>query len=468
LAPFFGHDESKGLIDEARRTLLTLTKTNRRLNSIATPFLYHALDIPDRPTLYLLILSLLNSPRLAYLVREVRVRLNLTDWFPESELEANNRLMKEFPFRGMAMSEKHSRFLSIFPHLKDALTLDHLDCMRFAPTGEEMFGFLLTVTQNLNTLQIIVPSNLDDDYHLVASGTSSPLRVSFAVLPRLERLLIAADGYQDELTVPQQMPGVFLSGRKVKNLEFWAPYLGDEEIGTDGWEHVETLRMEDAEISGRWFYELCKRSHPPLKCLQIQTSYWCDCSEEYDNDKPGLDEDLSLCADTLQKLHIYIDSDDISRQPRLGFQKRLSCLPSMKLLTDLTIQARFLFSSLNDMKTALMSERLPVSLRRLQLSEYGDLCASKNTWSTGGWVETDNDYPHLVMYGVRELAKANDKLPHLESVRVKLEKQDPWGILQDFDERASWKWEDTSDGRFSLLEVVPARLDSSAGDRVVV
>lgn len=173
---------------------------------------------------------------------------------------------------------------------------------------------------------------------------------------------------------------------------------------------------------------------PPLRHLEIK---YAEQRPKRNNNNPGVDESLRYCIDTLRALELEDLSDFVFLDVHLGSHRRLTCLPSMKVLTDLSIQTRYLFSSLDDMDGASICERLPASLQRLTLSEYWQHCGMENPWFLPGWYEQDVHttaiYIDLVNNCLVELANSSaDRLPRLQWVCAIQPEGLNWGVVEEF------------------------------------
>jgi hypothetical protein len=241
----------------------------------------------------------------------------------------------------------------------------------------------------------------------------------------MERLLLdltkVGDDVDERTLVPSNhFPEVFLKSRKVQQVELSGPIPASSETDWSAWIHVEALRLRNVQIAGEWLYAMLKCSRPPLKHLEIK---YAEQRPKHNNNKPGLDEDLRYCTDTLRALELEDLNDFVFLDLHLGSHQRLTCLPSMKAFTDLSIQTRYLFCSLEDMDGTSICERLPTSLQRLTLSEYWQHCGEENPWFLPGWHEQDIHttaiYIDLMNICLVELANSNaDRLPRLQWVRA--------------------------------------------------
>jgi hypothetical protein len=428
----------------SRKSLVSLARTNRRLNDIATPFLYHTIRVYHHADLYSLVACLFKAPRLGELVFELCVKADLT--LPEifydiSDLEGYDKLIKAVDNDDSGRTT-YQRILKSFPDLDGVLRTScgkctcqgrdsgkhDYDCPDRA--GEAACALLLLLTPRLHTLHLAKLSSFTPaGYpHLLSIFDSN---VATRVLPQLERLILdSKPTTRDAVRLPHGCLRQFMEGRKIKHVELQAPDLLDAESSWEMWEHVETLHMKDAYVSGTWWYLLSKEARPPLKEIEISVSPFENEEQEVEDlESPGLNEALGFYTGTLQKLRVHLGDRMTIQEPYLGPQKRLACLSSMKVLTHLDISARLLFSCMDDMSNCNICNRLPSSLQRLRLDQTDDICLDDNPWLY--WNQEGHDlvqatpswdgpcYDTLFERALRQLAfESAEKLPCLERVLV--------------------------------------------------
>jgi hypothetical protein len=272
-------------------------------------------------------------------------------------------------------------------------------------------------------------------------------QVAPLALPRLQRLRLFKDPRRNCFELPPNLPQDCMLGRRLKQIEVFEPdFLMREHFTKDAWTHVETLHIDNASLSGAWLYALCKYARPPLKDIHISISPFIRTDVYYnvlDPRAPGLDEALSFCIGTLQTLSLRFNNIRPSFEPHLGSQARFSCFPLMKVLSDLDIEPRYLFSSLDDMQSVSICDRLPRSLERLRLRETCFYLGRRGPWE-GEEDQPEVDYVDLLKSALLELAfKSADRLPQLERVSLKSEKESvlkmkTFKINPEFDRGVSW------------------------------
>ncbi|KAL1837985.1 hypothetical protein VTJ49DRAFT_3153 [Mycothermus thermophilus] len=429
-----------------RQCLVSLAVTNRRLNAIATGLLYQTIRIRDLSTLYAVTLTLLEAPHLASHVREVFLAADLTlpaNCHDELEKNAMENLIRllgidddiyntfdsavdPFPDLGKVFIDavhKHIGDLCFGPFEDD----NHYEDSDLEGIAEATCALLLLFTPNVVNLQLALPNPRLHKYPLLTSVLASQAQP--IALPRLERLrLISNLPSVDFPEPPQNLPQDAMVTRAIKHVEVsGASFLDANVLVKDAWAHIETLYMESSFFSGAWLYALCKDGGAPrLKHIDIEAPNWyyIEDAKIKNMDGPGINEALSFCTSRLQKLRLqFIDTPTV--EPHLGPQGKLTCLSSMEVLSDLEIEARYLFDSLEDMQSANICDRLSPSLRRLTLYEQHYM--KTDPWwegePDGGWgspIGPDNlSYEDLLKRALSQLAfESADRLPRLESVTI--------------------------------------------------
>ncbi|KAL2117413.1 hypothetical protein VTJ04DRAFT_7073 [Mycothermus thermophilus] len=427
----------------SRYNLVVLALTNRRLNAIATRFLYQTIRISNLDSLYFLVARLLEAPRLAELVSELSITANVGTSaynFEEEDYVGFEELMRTIDHDINGARATYQRIVKLCPDLDSFFSKlfgqcgSRIDCPEEhhyrCPdgSGEAACALLLLLTSRVHTFHLARLSFHAPGYPYLVSIFDASM-VSH-VLPRLKRLLLASDPTDDSIRLPVGCPREFMVGRKINHVELQAPDLLDAESSWEMWEHVETLHMKDTYVSGTWWYLLSKEARPPLKEIEISVSPFDNEEQEVEDlESPGLNEALGFYTGTLQKLRVHLGDRMTIQEPYLGPQKRLACLSSMKVLTHLDISARLLFSYMDDMSNCNICDRLPSSLQRLRLDQTDDICLDDNPWLY--WNQEDYDlvqatpswdgpcYDTLFERALRQLAfESTEKLPCLEKVLV--------------------------------------------------
>jgi hypothetical protein len=407
------------------KALANLALANRRLTPIATDFLYRTIRIHRLCTLYSLLLTLLKAPHLAGLVEGISLTasLDLGDVKRESDdaLERLDNLLQRFEDDDVqaiisCVSEPVAQ-----PSHAVCEGLADFDCVASA---EAACAILLLITPNVTSLHLKLPTYNVGDYDFLFDV----LGRGAEALAKLERLILVSDPGACDSRLDDSLPDKLMVGRKVKHLELFGPQFWNlEHMTKDAWKHVETLRMEFSFLTAMWWYHLCKDVCPPLKTVDVSLSpYFGETIEDLST--PGLNEALSFCTETLETLHLDLGDNIIDGEPYIGPQRRLSCLASMQVLSDLAIPPWVLFSSLGDMRCTNICERLPSSLRRLKVLEESYMTGQTNPWVPSHLQSDDESsgeswdgkvYQQVLRKCLHELAfESADRLPRLERVTV--------------------------------------------------
>ncbi|KAL2122540.1 hypothetical protein VTJ04DRAFT_2995 [Mycothermus thermophilus] len=465
---------------EAHTTLSALARTNRRLHDIANPFLYRTIRIKDLRVLYSLINTLLEAPRLAKLVRHVSIVKVLARWLGDpdahnpGDLAALDELMESLdhkldddPDCVDATHTTYHRIAKLFPELdmriRQACEKYYTSWIEAVPAtlDEEIESFfqdefvetacalLLLLTPEVRTLHSGLPQGKE---HLFLRSILAR-RMEQRALPQLEELALGSedlgvDRMADDPALPEAMLHDILLDRRLRHVKFRWPILLSPNPWTDMWAQVETLHAEWAYTSGAWWYSMCKGARPPLKDLKI-TKAPCFEEEASDQNDPGLNDALAFCTGTLQRLHLDMANccTDFAWL-HLGPQGRLACLVSMELLTQLCIPPRLLFSSMSDMRSTNICDRLPPNLQCLMLDQTSDVCFYYDPWSPSEfdvWLTLNGQRRSwLEERALYDLAlESPDKLPYLQEVML-ARRVICWNVFTDeaatFFERVPGAW----------------------------
>ncbi|KAL1841228.1 hypothetical protein VTJ49DRAFT_7296 [Mycothermus thermophilus] len=457
-------------VSDARASLVALTLTNRRFNAIATRFLYHTVRIHDLGTLFYVVSRLLEAPHLAELVREIAVTADL------SLSEAYYNLWDNAGFEKLirsldndnATAASRTAYTAYRQLVKPFPDLERLISTTVAGEDEDLNGLgeaacalLLLLTSKARTLYLILPDQNTGpgEYPLLTSIFDTGPTPH--VLSRLEHLLLASNPAVDVTHLPETAPRDFMLGRRVKHVELFGASLMEPEnsVWADVWAHVETLKMKGADTSGAWWYWLCKEARPPLKEVEISTSvYFGDAV--WDSNAPGLNEALSFCTGTLQRLRLDFGESRPSDEPYLGPRRKLACLPSMKFLTHLHIPPRLLFFSMDDMNRSNICDKLPPCLQILVLQQTASICHEPNPYESvtdiEEWSWDGPKYGALVHRAVLQLAfESADCLPRLEKVSVVRSSNGcgGWTAVPELDSIVTW----TSARGLKIMSFSPTR-----------
>ncbi|KAL2125428.1 hypothetical protein VTJ04DRAFT_1793 [Mycothermus thermophilus] len=449
---------------ELRPHLLSLTLTNRRLNLITTCLLYQTIRIRDLPTLFLVTRTLFEAPHLATHVQEVSIFVDL-GW-PAKDFDQQNKDALEGLLGALRDNNQvyntFSRIAEPFPVLRrivDEVVEMNIDDMASFNNHNGTYRdnrrylkditqvtciLLLLLTSNAVNLQLGLPRSFSDDSLYRAFVTSLMQDVA---LPRLKQLSLIPNYpyFTFSMMWPSNLPQNLMLGRAIKHIDiFGASFLDHETLVRDAWAHVETLRLEASHFSGVWLHELCKDGGAPrLKDISLVFSSTSGNETKVkDLRGPGMNEALSFLTHTLQKLRLRLKPSIPNDEPHLGAQGRLACLSSMEVLTDLDIDARSLFNSLDDMYKSNICDRLPRSLRRLTLfeplmpPENNDRALAFDNDPYWNWMEPDTtpaigpdggSYQEYLERAFLQLVyESADRLPHLASVTII--RRDTWNI----------------------------------------
>lgn len=400
---FRGHPFQDG-----RLALLSLVKTNRRLNAIATRHLYHTICICDLRTLFELLGTFIWAPHLAAHVRIFAVVACLED-FLDPATASKTELMFASITVGSTIYSHLERCFGEFEQTSELTWRNHYDC------GQSTCALVLFLTTNLHTLHMHCPIWNAEQYDVLMSVFRSCHHQEGVVdfLPRLSRLCLTADPEASNPFLPDETTQAYMGLGRIKRLELFGAYMLIEhtDFSADVWRNVEAIHIAHACTNGAWWYRLCNEARPKLKVIEIFMSPYSP--EPADKGAFGFNEALQLCTDTLKHLHLGMPN----HLSHLGPDKRLSCLPSMKLLTYLKVPAMILFKSATTMRKGDICDTLPLSLERLHLSE-DKVCEP--------WLNDDDEdsireeeYAELLRRALLQLAfNSSGRLPRLETVRV--------------------------------------------------
>ncbi|GAB1312274.1 hypothetical protein MFIFM68171_02484 [Madurella fahalii] len=394
-----------------RLALLSLVQANRRLNAIVTHYLYHTICIGDLKILFKLLRTFIRAPHLAAHVRVLAVVASLFDTL-DDPTESNAEPM----FANITVSS------SIYSHLERCFGEFEQPCeiiwSKYDAYVESNCALVLCLTTNLHTLYMHCPNwnvgSYDDLMDIFQSYHNEGV-VDF--LPRLSRLCLIADPEVSNPLLPDETPQVYMGSGGIKRLELFGANLFQEDVGflADAWRDVETIHIEYACTTGAWWYRFCNEARPRLKDIDVSISPYF--AERGDGGASGFNEALQLCTDTLKHLRLGIDVMP-HYMSHLGPAKRLSCLTSMKTLSDLEVSVTVLFKSPTAMRRGDICDTLPPSLERLRLSEE----IVWGPWSDTGGTELqvpDEEYTELIKGALLQLAfDSSSRLPRLEAVHA--------------------------------------------------
>jgi len=426
-----------GIIQD-RLTLLALTKTNRRLNAIATPCLYHTIFILDRLALYQLVWSLTLSKDLARLVRVLHVVSifegslgDIADKLDEALVKVicEDGDMQLGRYLARCMEGRNELFLECtFPLL--LCLVSHLQCLYLHIPGEEdgIFNRIRSLWR-VEDWQII----MDKMDRLYGDHPEN-------FLPHLSLLSMTPERSAKEAVLYPEFVQRFMGGSgNIRQVELFYPHLWSEDaaaLSPDKWRNLESIRVVNASTSGVWWYELFKQAAPKLKKLDISLGpEYPTQPGKQDEDQRGFNEALSLCAESLEYLRLEIETP---HQPAPA--KHLPCISSMTKLKHLEVSMTALFPISDAMEAAGdmdICDFLPPSLQTL--------CLNEEIWHP--WrcpiMGTNIQHERLLHGAILQLMYyGNEKLPRLKRVRVLagegiiiknmnmnmiMTKRDPWG-----------------------------------------
>ncbi len=355
--PYVGSESFEFL---GRRDLLSLVKTNRRLNAIATPLLYHTISVHSVDALIELLVTFFLSPHLA-------AHVNVLGLFVERYL----------PSKSFRSHRAKARLASAGTPLPSSA---HEDLCRLVdpdipwPRGGEgvvpACTRLLRQTINLQTLSIdCLPLRLYGDTTDLAGSLRQLYNDPHAdFLPHLERLC---------LTVPLDVDGSHVApqgfmGRPngIKRLDQFGGIMSllGRSFDPEPWKNLETIRLSNVKTTGGSWFRMCRDALPRLRHIDIRAAFEPLSLNFVPN--RGYNEALQLCAPTLERLTLNLGLKPCYMTD-LGPAMRLSCLVSMERLTYLDISAMLLFSSEAAMGQGNICDTLPRSLEWLHLREDG-------------------------------------------------------------------------------------------------
>ncbi|KAL1836332.1 hypothetical protein VTJ49DRAFT_5303 [Mycothermus thermophilus] len=178
-ATISGDDYSTAFDDEnaaaGRRSLLAVSRANRRLNAIATPFLYHTVHITNLASLYLLLRTFLESESAEW-VQEAAMSAGLSltkQAYKESETEATRLLLDTLRSNANA-SRTYRRVSQSYPVVQKIIDatvgFENGDLSGFPAAACTV---LLLMTTNVTTLYLVIaPYNRAGSLH--TSSSTSP------------------------------------------------------------------------------------------------------------------------------------------------------------------------------------------------------------------------------------------------------------------------------------------------------
>ncbi|KAK0622510.1 hypothetical protein B0T14DRAFT_149264 [Immersiella caudata] len=396
-----------------RLALLSLVKTgNHKLHAIAIPHLYHTVCIYDIRCLFDFLHTLVHHPHLADFVRV----LNLAT-FLDGRLDDCTDDKSQALYAGITPDMKAFSFLPLcFGDDFEELSWSETDDF-----AELSFGLLLCLTNRLESLHLHSPNwnagDLDPLAAVFASAYDDRAPLPGGFLPRLSRLALSADPRCDDPLLPAGTPGCFMGPGNIKHLElFGANLQGDDELDLAKWRSVETIRISYAHATGSWWYELCSKARPKLRCVDISISPYSSGDDSPANE--GFNAAFALCAESLESLRLDFDS--------VGTHAWIDCVRNMHKLRYLDVSVAVLFASPTAMGRQNICDVLPPPLEELCLRDdvieaWEDLLPdidedAELDWSSPG---LGKDAPGVIERALLQLAlESESKLPRLRWVRV--------------------------------------------------
>lgn len=406
-----------------RLALLALAKTNRRLNAIAIPHLYHTVCIEDLRAVFDLLGTLIVHDDLAGLVRVLNVTASLDDNLDDYTDEKSQAI-----FAAMTVDMRAHRYLARC--FGDSFTGEarELTWSKCDDYPESACALLLCLASKLEALYIHMPNWNVSDYDVLIRFFKED-----GTFPQhLSLLSLTADPNADDPCLPQETPECFMGPTgNIKHLELFGAYLllygnDDKPFPAAKWRNLETVDVQYAYTAGGWWYRLCEEARPPLKRIHISISPYFD--GKGNGNQPGYNEAFALCADSLEYLRLDMGPSDYVTS-HFGPTRRLSCLPSLRKLKHLELSVAPLFGGWR-MGCADVCDYLSPSLESIRL------------------YEDDYRYPEVrgVLYDSIKTAwkqlvlHSEQKLPFLRRVHILM------GLHEDVVERFEKEFDEEPDG----------------------
>ena len=411
-------------IAACRIALLSLAKTNIRLNTIAIRHLYHTVCIDDLRRLFTFLEALILQPQLAERVRVLSIFAPLNEGLdPYTDTKSGEI------FAALTPGMHAHRFLTqCFPDadFTSAADLTWENCEDYP---EAACALLLCLTDKLEALYLHLPAWNAGDYDALAAffeGSWEQRKTesdpSYALLPHLSTLSLTADPRADDSILTDDMPQALMGGRAIKHLEvFGASLVGSppdllEEYAflPERWSSLESICLLGAYLSGTWWYLMCKEAGPPLQRVELSLAPRYDGGGNGggDADEPSYNEAFLLCADRLE--HLRIGSP--------GLVSGLPCLVSLTRLRYLEASVTYIFSTPDAMRAADICDHLPSSLESLHLVD--DLW---EPWPAAEPLIAEDEYAGLLKGAlVQLLCGGTAKLPRLKRVCLRASEKS-WG-----------------------------------------
>ncbi|KAK5659619.1 hypothetical protein OQA88_823 [Cercophora sp. LCS_1] len=403
---------SRGVIAEgvewdspAKPELHALAATNRRLNAVATPYLYHTIHILQLHHFFPVLRSLICNDRLARHVRALNIDTILS---PELLVPED---LKIYTARNRPFARK---------------TIDNItEDMRAHGYLKLCFGEGLDVSNFSRTIRIN-RRNYPDGYNALKGVFDTCRARGIPLIENLSTLCIGCDLHCAHGLLPNNLPQQFIGSRNVKQLmrdkddnrkdamKWIDRHPKDEPFNPAPWRNLEVVELTYSVTTGAWWYRLCKKARPKLRSITIDLTPSCQPSR---TQRRGYNEALQLCADSLEYLWIELPEVD-EYDSQLGLTETLSCLPSLSKLRHLRTRAVLVLKSGEDLEHVDIRDRLPPSLEVLYLDDAG-----LNPWYRYGADDEGlmDPYPQLMKRSMLNLIMDSEhKLPMLRKVVLSL------------------------------------------------
>ncbi|KAK0640723.1 hypothetical protein B0T16DRAFT_448372 [Cercophora newfieldiana] len=406
-----------------RITLLSLAKTNRRLNATAIRHLYHTVCIDDLHMLFALLRTFILNDDLADMVRVLSVFASLNE-----DLDPDTDEMSEQMFAGLTPDLKAHQFLGYCFEDMDSMEASDLTWTNCDNYPQSACALLLYLTGKLEALYLHLPPWNAGDYRFIngvfeESSRGRETQDTPAFVPNLSSLSLTADPRASDPRLDSDVPQCLMGNQGIKNLEIFGATLLHDKAGNFGdllparWSSLETIRLPYVCTRGIWLHHMCEVARPRLKRIEIWLSPRLDQRAESDTG-PGYDQAFLLCADSLE--HLKLGSRLVNSLP---------CLPSLLRLRSLELSVTDIFPTADAMRGADICDHFPPSLRSLFLVD--DLW---EPWEHSGSPVAEEEYASLLKAAFsRLLLGSGKKLPRLRDVCVQVTASS-WG---DYHEKST-------------------------------
>ncbi|KAK0620661.1 hypothetical protein B0T14DRAFT_235410 [Immersiella caudata] len=408
-----GADPRYSSVTDGQRALLALVKSCRKLNVIATPYLYHTVCITDLGGLFDFLGVLVFNDHLTDLVRVLYITAPLDEYLDSDSDEKSEAIFARITPEMRAYAHL-SRCFGDFDEPSE-LTCDN--CNNYA---ESACALILSLVPRLEALYMHVPDQYVAEYtRLMEFFQQSCQKDDSGFADHLSLLSLTVDPRIDCCLMSAKTPHRLMGSGTIKHLEL----SGSQLIGGNGdlasnWRSLETVKALRAYTTGAWWYQMCKDAGPKLRKVDISIAGGYN--QPVDPGQSGFNEAFMLCATSLESLRL--DFCSLSHtEAHLGPTGRLSSLPSMQRLARLDVPLTLIFSSTAAMDALSddICDRLPPSLRIIYLREAYPPWPASDMHGTGVNGDLVAGHNRLLKRSlVQMVLESSQKLPLLERVCI--------------------------------------------------